>query len=578
MYIERVPNRNSPPAVLVRESWREDGKVKKRTLANLSRLPDRVVDALALFLRGGSVIAEGLPGAFQITRSLPHGHVAAVLAAMRERRIANLVDRKASPERSRVLAMVAARILNPRSKLAMARGFREETAPDSLGRELGLGGNIDSEALYCAMDWLLERQEAIERKLARRHLEEGSLALWDVTSTWYEGRRCPLAARGHSRDKRRGSLQIVFGLLCDREGRPVAVEAFAGNTADPSTVGSQAEALRGRFGLDRVVLVGDRGMLTEARIREDLRPRGLEWISALRAPAIRKLVEDESLQPSLFDERDMARTACEKLYPGERLIVCRNPMLAEDRARKRLELLEATEAGLDEIAAATRRPKRALKGIAKIAERAARVLGKHKMRKHFVTEITETSFEWRRNEDRIAAETALDGFYAVRTNVPENRLDAAETVSAYKALASVERAFRTFKLIDLNVRPIHHRKEARVRAHLLLCMLSYYVEHHMRLRLRPMLFDDEAPPDRESVVAPAARSDAARRKARTGRTADGMPVHGFRSLLADLGTLCINEITPTQAAESKFEMVARPTPLQEKALKLLNAKITPAPR
>ena len=490
MYVETVPNRNSPPAILLREGWRENGKVKKRTLANLTKWPPQKIDALRRVLRNEPLV--GREEVFDIQRSLPHGHVAAVLGTLRKLRLDRTIAGADSPERRRVLAMIVARVLDPGSKLATARGLAEATARDSLAETLALG-EIDEDDLYAAMDWLLKRQDAIERRLAKRHLKDGALVFYDLTSVHMEGRRCPLAQRGYSRDGRRGKLQIEFGLLCDAEGRPVAVEVFAGNTADPATVGAQVDKLRRRFGFSRVVLVGDRGMLTEARIREDVRPVGLDWISALRGPAVRSLVESGAVQLSLFDETDLVEIRSDE-YPGERLMVCRNPLLAEQRARKREELLKATEALLEPIVAATKREKWRLKGQDKIGVRVGKVIGKYKMAKHFELKIGEASFGYRRKPESIAAEAALDGLYVVRTSLAQRQLDAEGAVRAYKRLSAVERAFRSLKTVDLKVRPVFHRTAERVRAHVLLCMLAYYVEWHMRRALAPLLFDDEDPP------------------------------------------------------------------------------------
>ena len=575
MYIETVPNRNSPPAILLREGWRENGKVRKRTLANLSKWPRGKIDTLRRLLKDEPLV--GRDDAFDIVRSLPHGHVAAVLGTLRTLRLDRLIDPAHSPQRERVLAMVAARILDPGSKLATARGLAEATARDSLAEELSLGP-LDEDDLYASMDWLLERQDRIERGLAKRHLGEGTLVLYDLTSVWMEGRTCPLAKRGHSRDGKRGKLQIEFGLLCARDGCPVSVEVFAGNTADPSTVGAQVAKLRQRFGLSRVVLVGDRGMLTEARIREEVEPAGLDWVSALRGPAIRALVESGAVQLSLFDERDLVEVTSDA-YPGERLMVCRNPLLAEERARKRAALLDATEAVLAPIGAATRREKRRLSGESKIGARVGKVIGRYKMAKHFEWSIDEKEgFTYRRNASSIAAEAALDGLYVVRTSVPEATLDAPGTVRAYKRLSTVERAFRSLKTVDLKVRPVFHRSAERVRAHVLLCMLAYYVEWHMRQRLSPMLFDDEdreaAEAARTSIVAPAQVSDTAQAKARTKRTAEGDPVQSFRTLLADLATVTRNTVAPRLPGAEPFEVITRPTPLQDKALKLLGVRLS----
>ena len=574
MYVERVPNRNSPPAILLRESYREGKKVRKRTLANLSKWPEQLVEGLQVLLRGGAALDP--EAGFEVVRSRPHGHVMAVLGTVRKVGLDRLLGPRPSPERERVIALICARILAPGSKLATARGLREETLSSSLGEELRLG-EVDEEDLYAAMDWLLARQGMIEVALAQRHLEDGTLVLYDLSSTYFEGRACPLAQLGYSRDGKKGMLQIVFGLLCDRRGCPVAVEVFEGSTADPKTVSSQIAKLRERFALERVVLVGDRGMLTEARIREELRGQeGLEWITALRAPAIRALVEQGSLQPSLFDQRDLASITSPE-YPGERLIVCNNPLLGEERRRKRQELLAATERELEKIAQATRRPKRRLKGQDKIALRVGKVLNRFKMAKHFTLEITESSFTYQREESAIAAEAALDGLYVVRTSVAESLLGEAPTVQAYKGLSKVERAFRSLKGVDLKIRPIYHHLADRVRAHVLLCVLAYYVEWHMRAALAPLLFDDEDPAAgqarRTSPVAPAQLSERAERKAVTKQSEDGRPIHSFHSLLADLATIAKNRIQVTvrglTTETQTFDRITRPTPLQQKALDLL---------
>ena len=574
MYIESVPNRNSPPAILLRESFREHGKVRKRTLANLSKWPATLVKGLKILLKGGRAVAR-LEDAFHIARSLPHGHVAAVLGTLKKLRLDRTIAGTASPERQRVIALIAARILDPGSKLATARGLAQATARDSLAETLGIG-DTDEDDLYAAMDWLLDRQDAIERRLAKRHLADGALVLYDLTSSYLEGRRCPLAKRGHCRDGKRGKLQIEFGLLCDREGCPVAVEVFDGNTADPMTVGTQIDKLRHRFGLHRVVLVGDRGMLTEARIREDVKPAGLDWISALRSSAIRELVESGAVQMSLFDETDLIEIRT-KAYPGERLMVCRNPLLAAERARKREDLLQATERLLEPIAAATKREKRRLAGKDKIGLRVGKSIGKYKMAKHFELDIADHSFGYRRNASSIAREAALDGLYIVRTSLTAAELDAEGTVRAYKRLSTVERAFRSLKTVDLKVRPIFHHAANRVRAHVFLCMLAYYVEWHMRQRLKPLLFDDDdaaaAEAARPSVVAPAAVSESAREKARSKRTADGLPVHSFRTLLGDLATIAKNRVVPKIPGSEPFDTITRPTKVQRRALALLGVRL-----
>ncbi len=581
MYIETVPNRNSPPAILLREGWREGGKVRKRTLANLSKWPPTLVEGLRVLLKGGAAVSR-LDDAFDIVRSQPHGHVAAVLGTLRDLRLDRMIAGTDSPERRRVLAMIVARILDPGSKLAAARGLAGATATDSLAETLELE-DCGEDDLYAAMDWLLKRQDAIERRLARRHLEDGALVLYDLTSVYLEGRHCPLGRRGYSRDSKRGKLQIEFGLLCDAEGRPVAVEVevevevevFDGNTADPATVGAQIDKLRRRFGFSRVVLVGDRGMLTEARIREDVRPAGLDWISALRGPAVRSLVESGAVQLSLFDETDLVEIRSDA-YPGERLMVCRNPLLAEERARKREDLLRATEALLDPIVAATTREKRRLKGEDKIGVRVGKVVGKYKMAKHFELDIEEDAFGYRRKPESIAAEAALDGLYVVRTSLPAGELGAEGAVRAYKRLSAVERAFRSLKTVDLKVRPVFHRTADRVRSHVFLCMLAYYVEWHMRQRLKPLLFDDHDPAAAEaartSIVAPAQVSEAAKAKARRKRTANGLPVHSFRTLLGDLATITRNRVVPQVPGAEPFEVLTRPTALQREAFKLLGVR------
>ena len=574
MYIESVPNRNSPPAILLRESYRDAGKVRKRTLANLSKWPSHLVEGLRVLLKGGTAVAD-LTTAFDILRSHPHGHVAAVLGTLRKLRLDRLIASAASPERERAIALIVARILAPGSKLATARGLAADTARDSLAEMLGID-TVDEDELYAAMDWLLERQSTIEQRLAKRHLSDGALVLYDLSSTYFEGRCCPLAKRGYSRDGKRDKLQIVFGLLCNREGCPVAVEVFEGNTADPATVGAHIEKLRRRFALSRVVLVGDRGMLTEARIRDELVPAGLDWVSALRAPAIRALVESGAVQRSLFDDTDLAEIRSDA-YPRERLIVCRNARLADERARKREALLQATEALLAPIVAATAREKRPLKGQAKIALRVGKVIGQYKMAKHFELDITETALAYRRKADAIAAEAALDGLYIVRTSVPATELDAEQTVRAYKGLSVVERAFRSLKTVDLKVRPIYHYAASRVRAHVFLCMLAYYVEWHMRQRLKPLLFDDEEPEvaqaARASVVAPAEVSPSAQDKARSKRTASGESVHSLRSLLDDLATITKNRVVTPLAGAEPFELITRPTALQRKVFKLLGVRL-----
>lgn len=575
MYVATIPNRDSPPAILLRESYREGDKVKTRTVANLTSWPRPKVEALRAVLKGATPQAP-LKGAFDIVHSRPHGHVAAVLGTLKRSGLETLIAPRRSRERDLVSAMLAARIIAPRPKLALARELSAQTRTSTMGEILGLE-QASSDDLYEAMDWLLLRQHAIEDALAKKHLHEGTLVLYDVTSTYFEGRHCPLARLGHSRDGKHDKLQIVFGLLTDAEGCPVAVEVFEGNTGDPKPLPSQIQKLRQRFGLTRVVLVGDRGMITSARIEQDLKKSpGLEWITALRGPAIRKLVASSAIQLSLFDERDLVEIRSAD-YPGERLIVCKNPLLAEERKRKREELLKATERELAKIAAAASRPKNKLRGEGKIALRVGKVLGRYKVGKHFRLRIGDSSFHYERDQAAIDAEAMLDGLYVIRTPVTEKTLSAEEVVLAYKRLAVVERAFRSLKTVDLKVRPIHHRLEGRVRAHVFLCMLSYYVEWHMRRRLAPLLFDDddkqEAQALRTSVVGKAQRSTRALAKAQDKITADGWPVHSFQTLLADLATIAKNRVQPKTPDLPAFDMITTPTRLQTQILRLLNVQL-----
>ncbi len=554
MYIESVPNRDSPPCILLRESYRHGGKVRKRTLANLTQWPAEVVAGLRALIKGGKVSLDG--DGFEIERTLPHGHVAAVLGVLRDLELHKIIAPRRCRQRDLVAAMIVARIIEPCSKLATARGLSDETAFTSLGEVLGLG-EIDENDLYAAMDWLLARQERIEDALAQRHLHDGMLVLYDLSSSYFEGKTCPLAKIGYSRDGKKGTLQIVYGLLCDAEGRPIAIEVFQGNTSDPATLAAQVDKIRNRFGLARVVLVGDRGMITEARIREDLDGvEGLSWITALRGPAIRGLVEAKHLKASLFDQTGMAEITSPD-YPDQRLIVCRNPLLAELRRHKRQELLEATEQELAKVVTAVMRTHRPLRGADKIGLRVGRIINRHKVAKHFTVRIDAESLAYERKDEQIAAEAALDGFYVIRTDVPETTLDAEQTVRAYKNLSKVERAFRRIKTVDLHLRPIYHRTSDRVRAHVLLCMLAYYVEWHMRRRLAPVLFDDEDPAAgralQASPVTPAQRSLGAKRKAATKRTDDDTPVHSFQTMLADLATIAKNRIQPSVPGSESFE-------------------------
>jgi hypothetical protein len=570
MYVVKVPNRGSPPAILLRESYREAGKVKNRTLANLSAWPEAKVEALARVLKGQPPAAAPLDGAFEITRSLPHGHVAAVLGTARQLGLDELIDPAPSRHRDLVTAMAVAQVIAPDSKLAIARGLREDTAATSLGEVLGLG-SCDEDDLYAAMDYLQARQDAIQDALAARHLAGGTLVLYDVSSAAFEGRTCPLGAIGHPKDGVRGRLQIIYGLLTSPEGIPVAIEVFAGNTGDPTTVKSQVDKVKDRFGITKVVLVGDRGMLTAARLRDDVRPAGLDWITALRAPQVKALVRGGDLQLTLFDQTDLAEITSPD-FPGERLVACKNPFPEAERARKRESLLTAAEAGLATIAAACARAGAPLRGTGKIAVRVDRVLAKRKIAKHFTVAITDDSLSYARNQDSIAAEAALDGIYVLRTSVAASDLDSGEVVSSYKALAQVERAFRAFNT-DLDIRPIRHRTEDRVRAHVFLRMLSYYLSWHIQARLAALLFTDDDKPAaqaaRPSPVAPAARSPRALAKAATKQTPGDLPVHSLATLLTDLGTICLNTIAPADPALPGFRLVTTPTPLQRQALDLL---------
>jgi transposase len=573
MYVERIPNRNSPPAILLRESYRDGDKFKKRTLANLSDWPAAKIEALRRVLHDEAV-APTDQQALTLLRSLPHGHVVAALGTLRKLGLARVLSQGGRQPRREVMlciAMIVARLIDPASKLATARGLDDETAICSLGQVLELGA-VDEQELYETLDWLVGQQERIEQSLARRHLQNGTLVLYDVTSTYFEGRTCPLAKLGYNRDGQRGKLQIVIGLLCTAEGCPVAVEVFEGNVGDPSTLADQISKLKQRFRLARVVLIGDRGLITEARIEETVKPAGLNFVTALRAPAIRSLAEASSIQLSLFDQRDLAEISSPD-YPSERLIVCRNPLLADERTRKRSELLAATEKDLLRIQTRVLRAKKPLRGKDKIALAVGAVINHYKVAKHFVVTITDDDLTFERKAEQIDAEAALDGIYVLRTDLKPEVLDATATVRAYKGLASVERAFRSLKTIDLEVRPIHHRRAHRVRAHVLLCMLAYYVEWHMRQALKPILFDDHdkaaAEAARASIVAKAERSNAADRKAASKRTHDGLPVHSFRSLLADLATVTRNTMAMEQNRDATFVLFPNLTPAQDRAFQLL---------
>ncbi|HVN24424.1 MAG TPA: IS1634 family transposase [Syntrophorhabdales bacterium] len=565
MYIDVVPNRNSRPAVLLREAWREGKKVKRRTVANLTDWPEEKVEALRRVLKGETVVAP--KEAFHIERSLAHGHVEAVLGTIRRIGLDTVIASRRSRERDLVIAMLAERLLHPSSKLATARLMHTTT----LAEELGVG-DADEDDLYRAMDWLLSRQETIEKKLAAKHLAEGAPVLYDVTSSYYEGRTCPLALFGHDRDKEKGKPIIVYGVVTDHEGLPVAVSVYPGNTGDPTTVPDQVETLKGRFGLNRLVLVGDRGMLTTTQLETLKSHPGIGWISALRSRAIRNLVEGGALQLSLFDQTDLAEIASDD-YPGERLIACFNPLLAEERKRKREELLAATERELERIERQVARRTRTPLDKAEIGKKVGGVLKRFKVGKHFKVTIGEGTFSFARNEQSIQREEALDGIYVIRTSEPEETLSPEDAVRTYKNLAHVERAFRSLKGLDLLIRSIWHRTEAHVKAHIFLCLLAYYVEWHMRRALAPLLFDDEELPEKRKTrhaVRPAKASPSALRKKRTGMTPDGLPVQSFSTLLAELATRCRHRVRiGTDPAQPSFSRVTELTPLQARAFELL---------
>lgn len=565
MYVDIVPNRNSRPAILLRESVREGKRIIKRTIANLSALSLQQAEAIRAVLKGEALAPAD--GPFEILRSRPHGAVKAITAAMSRLRLSTLLDRKPSHERDLVLAMVAARVLEPQSKLATSRSWGHST----LGESFGVAG-ADENELYAALDWLIERQDGIEQRLAKRHLDDGARVLYDLSSSYFEGECCPLAQRGYSRDGKKGTLQVNYGLLTDARGCPVSLSVFAGNTSDPQTLLPQIEKLQKDFALESVILVGDRGMISQKQIATLNETSGVEWISALKSGAIRKLVDAGCIQMDLFDERNLFELAHED-YPEERLIVCRNPQLAELRTDKRRALLDATVAELETVKRMVTNGR--LKDAEKIGVRVGRVINKYKVAKHFVLEIATGHFSFRIDEDKVTAEAALDGLYVVRTSVPNEQASSAETVRHYKGLSEVERAFRSLKSDDLQIRPIHHHSENRVRAHLFLCMLAYYVKWHMSEAWRGLMFADE---DQERLaerdpVAPAIRSDAALEKAASKLLADGSPAHSFRTLLNELATIVRNTCRRTNADpdEGTFVIDTTPNAKQRHALGLIDA-------
>jgi Transposase DDE domain len=573
MYVETVPNRNSRPAILLREGWREGKRVRKRTLANLTEWPSDKVEALRRLLKGERLVAA--EDAFVIERSLPHGHVAALLAMARRLGLDRLLAARPCRERDLVLAMILERLLHPASKLATTRLWHAT----SLAAELAVA-DADVDELYGAMDWLLARQDRIEQALARRHLGVGAPVFYDVTSSYYEGRTCPLMRFGHNRDGKKGKTQLVYGVLTGRGGRPVAVEVYPGDTGDPATLPDQLDKLRSRFGLSRVILVGDRGLLTETRIDQLRQHPELGWIAALKSTAIRQLVAHQHLQLSLFDEQNLAAIAAPE-FPGERLIACYNPFLAEERARKRADLLAATEKDLDRIAREVRRRIKTPLVAAAIGQKVGRVIDRFKVAKHFQLDIADGVFAYRRNPATIAAEARLDGIYVLRTSEPEARLAAADAVRTYKGLAQVERLFRTLKGLEVLVRPIRHRDEHRVRAHVLLCLLTGYLEWHLRRAWAPLLFNDDTLEQERSTrdpVAPATPTPHARRKKATRRTGDGLPLHSLDTLIAELATRCRNTCRLSADPHTPaLTLITEPTEIQRRAQDLIDAFPVEAP-
>jgi transposase len=576
MYIASVPNRGSPPAILLREGYRDGGKVKNRTLANLSHWPQARIEALRRVLKNEPVVSP--QQAFLIERSVPQGHVQAVLDSVKRLGVDKLLGAKRSVQRDLVLAMIVERLIHPCSKLATTRLWHATT----LAEELGVA-DCSEDDLYQAMDWLLKRQARIEQKLAARHLADQTQVFYDVTSSYYEGYSCPLMQFGHDRDGKQGRPIVVYGVLTDRDGRPIALEVYAGNTGDPSTVVDQVNKLRYSFALSHVVLVGDRGMLTQTQIDKLKQYPGLGWISALRSHAIRELVDGGALQLSLFDQQHIAEISSPQ-FAGERLVACYNPLLAEQRRRKREELLKATEQQLDKILRSVARRTRTPLRAAEIGKKVGQVMNRFKMGKHFELTIEEGVLRYARCQQTIQRESELDGIYVIRTSEPRTTLSAEDTVRSYKNLAQVEHAFRCLKGIDLLVRPIRHRHQQRVKAHLFLCMLAYYVEWHMRKALAPLLFDDEQlDTDRKTrdPVAPAKPSASAKKKKATRLTSDGLPIHSFDTLLVELGTRCRNQCRINSDHHSApFYLLTEPTPLQQRAfelLKVLSVAGTPFP-
>jgi transposase len=545
-------------ATLLRRSYRQDGKVKKETLANLSHLPPAAIDAIRRVLAGETLMS--VDDAFEIERSLPAGHVNAALAMARRLELPKLLDRSGCRERDLCMAMILGRVICPGSKLGTVRTLGQST----LASELGVEG-ADEDDLYAAMDWLLERQNAVEDRLAARHLADGEMVLYDVSSSYFEGRTCPLGKLGYSRDGKRGLPQIIYGLLCDTDGRPVAVEVFSGEVHDDKTLPAQVTKTKDRFGLSRVVVVADRGMVTKANIEILKEAAGVDWITALKAPTIKKLAKSGVFQPSLFDEQNLGEITGVEEFPGERLIVCRNPLVGAQRARKREELLAATESDLAQIA--HRVEHGTLSGADQIGLAVGPALKRYRMKKHFQIEITDTTFAYTRASAGITAEAALDGFYILRTSLTDTDLPDGDVVRAYKNLEQAERAFGSLKGPELQIRPIHHYLADRVRAHVLICMLAYYLTWHLKAAWKPLLFTDEDRPVSPDPVAKAVRSAAAQQKAQTKQTATGQPAHSYRTLLTELATQTRNT-TRLHGQTSTFEKLTQPTDLQAQALEL----------
>ena len=564
MYIARVPNRTSPPAILLRESYRDNGKVKTRTLANLSKLPESVIDLIQRALKGESF--STLDNSVEIINSLHHGHVSAVLTTMKRLGIPDLLAARSSRMRRLVLALIASRILQPESKLATTRSWNATTLPTELDI-----CDADENELYAAMDWLYDRQDSIEEKLADRHLENDGLALYDLSSSYFEGSECPLAQLGYSRDRKKGKLQVNYGLITNADGVPVSISVYDGNTADSTTVLDQVDILQNRFGLDRIVLVGDRGMICQKQIDAIAKMDGVDWVTALRSAAIKKMISDKSISIDMFEDSDFFELDHVD-FPNERLVACRNPALARRRARKRDDLLSATIDALEQLQNRVKEGR--LQGAASIGLQVGKIVNRYKMSKHVKLTIKDQSFEYSLDDARIAEESASDGIFVIRTSLPKKGRDAAQVVLTYKLLTQVERAFRSIKTTDIQIRPIYHRTEKRVRSHIFLCMLAYYVQRHMLEAWRPLMFADEEQEQkaRRHPVAPAARSDSAMAKVRSHVLEDGTPVNSFQTLLGSLSGIVRNTCRPKASPKSEtFVITTTPNELQQRAQELLSA-------